>query len=290
MSALNAILLGVLQGILEFLPVSSFGHIAALRNILGLKEGTGAVFEVFVHLGTLAGVIRFYRKDVRRLLEESYGMLMDLVGNGFLFFHNKKYMEQVSYHKILDSSYRRFTALILLSMVPTAIIGLSARGLAQLAAASAIAPGIGMLLNGVFLIVADFSGCGKEQTAKKLGAHAFMWMGIVQGLSVFPGISRCGLTTGTGMFCGYNQKLAVRISCLMAIPAILGAFLVEIFSAIKNGLSDPVPLCILGALAAALTGCLLAEALLKLLQKAKFRYFAIYCFIAGAFFLWGSAR
>ena len=291
MSILNSILFGALQGLLEFLPVSSFGHILVLQKIFGLSDSMGTLFPAFLHLGTAFSLIVYYKKDVGKILVESFEMLMELLGNLVFYIHNKRHMDQMRYHRIISSAYRRFVCLIMLSLVPTALLGFSARNLVQLAVHSSMAPGICMLLNGVFLIIVDLSGCGGKKSPRHIGFHSALWMGICQGLSVFPGISRCGFTVGAGMFCGYSRKMAVKVSYLMSIPAVFGAFFCEIYYAGAGG-AMPVAWssCIAGTVGAFIAGFIFCSTILKFLKTTKLRIFAGYCFLAGAVILIGSIR
>jgi undecaprenyl-diphosphatase len=282
MSVLYAILLGILQGITEFLPVSSFGHVSIVENALGITQDSGALFETLLHVGTLAAVFFMFQKDIRRIFEELVGMSMDLVGNLNLYVHNRRTGEELRYARIVTGTYRKFTALVIVSTIPTALLGFAARHLVVLAEESSLFPGIGLLITGVFLLVVDFSRCGGSKTPKEAGYDHAMWIGICQGLSVFPGISRCGFTTGMGLFCGFSRKFAVKYSFLMSIPAIIGALLVEFPNFWTSGISAGTGFTyIVGMLAAGISGYFMIRLFLKITQTAKFRYFAVYCFLAA---------
>lgn len=283
MTVLYAILLGVLQGITEFLPVSSFGHVSIVEEILGIETGSGVLFETLLHVGTLVALFYVFEKDLRRIGTELLDMSMDIVGNINLYIHNRRTDDNLHYAKVVTGAYRKFTALLVVSTIPTFLIGFAARNLVSLAAASPVAPGIFLLLTGVFLIVVDFSGCGGKKTPREAGYEHAMWIGIVQGLSVFPGISRCGFTVGMGLFCGFSRKFAVKYSFIMSIPAIIGAFIAELPQFWKSGISAGTGFTFLaGMLAAAVSGYFAIQLVLRLTQSAKFRYFAVYCFLAGA--------
>ena len=166
MSVLYAILLGALQGITEFLPVSSFGHVRMVESILGIETGSGVLFETLLHVGTLAAVFYVFQKDIRRIGMELLDMIMDIVGNVNLYIHNRRTGEDLHYAKVVTGAYRKFTALVVVSAVPTFFLGYAARNLVSMAAKSPVAPGIFLLLTGVFLIVVDFSGCGGKKTKR----------------------------------------------------------------------------------------------------------------------------
>lgn len=289
MIVLYVILLAVAQGILEFLPVSSFGHLCILQNLFGMKQGPGVLLEVMLHFGTMAAVILVFWKDIRRIGLETLGMVMDLIGNLSLYIHNKRTGDKLRYAKIISSTYRKFAALIWLSMVPTAMIGYTARRLVSLAAASKLIPGAGILITGILLLVVDFSRLGGKKAARDADFGSAMWIGICQGLSVFPGLSRSGLTISAGLICGFTRSFAVKYSYILSIPAILGALIMELgqfgSAEMTIGLGFTY---ILGMLIAAAVGYFTIHTLLRLVNKGRLCYFAYYCFLIGFLTLIGN--
>ena len=119
MSVLQAILLGIVKGITEFLPVSSFGHLAAIENAMGITRNTAVLFEVLLHVGTLAAIFFAFHEDIRRIGEELLGMVMDVIGNLNIYFHNRRTGEQLGYARLVSGTYRKLTVLILGSSIPT---------------------------------------------------------------------------------------------------------------------------------------------------------------------------
>lgn len=289
MIVLYVILLAVAQGILEFLPVSSFGHLCILQNLFGMKQGPGVLLEVMLHFGTMAAVILVFWKDIRRIGLETLGMVMDLIGNLSLYIHNKRTGDKLRYAKIISSTYRKFAALIWLSMVPTAMIGYTARRLVSLAAASKLIPGAGILITGILLLVVDFSRLGGKKAARDADFGSAMWIGICQGLSVFPGLSRSGLTISAGLICGFTRSFAVKYSYILSIPAIFGALIMELgqfgSAEMTIGLGFTY---ILGMLIAAAVGYFTIHTLLRLVNKGRLCYFAYYCFLIGFLTLIGN--
>ena len=282
MSPLLAILLGIIQGITEFLPVSSFGHLATVEKLFGAERQAGVLFEVMLHTGTLAAIFVFFWSDLKRIGEELLGMAMDLAGNLNLYIHNRRTGEHLHYAKIVYGTYRKFAALILVSSVPTAVLGYTCRRLAAKAAVSPLLPGICFLITGIFLLVTDLSQAGMNKTPKEAGYDSAMWMGICQGLSVFPGISREGMTICAGLLCGLSRKFAVKYSFIMSVPAVAGALVLELGQFASPGMTVGLGFTyILGMLTAAVTGFFTIRFLLVILQKTKLRYFAFYCFLAG---------
>lgn len=284
-----AILMGILQGITEFLPVSSFGHITALEKALGITSSTGVLLEVMLHAGTLFAVCTVFHKDIRRICEELLGIIADLVGNLNLYIHNRRTGDNLHYARVITGSYRKFTALLLVSMIPTMAIGYTCRRLVVKSTANPLICGAGILITGIVLLVTDMGKAGGTTSVREVSYDQAMWIGICQGLSIFPGLSRSGLTICIALLFGFSRSFAVKFSYLMSIPAILGALLMELgqFSSPKMSIALGVDF-ILGMLAAAMTGYFCARFLLRLVHRTKFRYFAYYCFLSGGLVLAGN--
>ncbi len=288
MSVLLAIVFGIIQGVAEFFPVSSAGQVTIMENLLNVNQDTALLFEAMLHIGTLFALFYVFKRDIRRIVMESVAMLLEVLINFRQFLLRKtKAGRRAQYKRIISSSYRRFVFMLVISMIPTALLGFLARNLAAAARTSDMMPGIFLLLNGVFLIVVDMSGAGGERTPRNAGYDLAVWTGICQGLSVFPGLSRCGLTVGAGLLCGFSRKMALKFSLLASIPAVIGAVIVEIPAAsVSADLSGTTMLpFIAGAAAAAITGRLAVRWLIKAASQIRLRWFAVYSFIAGGIYL-----
>ena len=286
MQVLYAILLGMLQGVLEFIPVSSLGHLSVFEELMGLPKEAGLLFEAMLHLGTMGALIMVFQKDVKRLLLEGAGILSDLSGN-FGKYIRKKHVSSadpssIRYSRIITNVYRKMVLMILLTTVPTVILGFVCRNLAVMAFRYTAFSGFGLLIMGVFMLVVDMSGVGGVYGPGTSRFDQAAWIGIVQGISVFPGFSRSGLTIGTGLMCGFERKFAVKYSFLCAIPVMLGAFIVEIPQAASAGISAFQGFVfVMGMISAFITGTFTARFLIKILENVKIKFFAEYCFIAG---------
>ena len=282
MSVIHAIILGILQGITEFLPVSSFGHLCAAQHLMGGTRGSGVLFEVMLHIGTMAALILFLWKDIRKIGIELIGMIMDLIGNANIFLYNRRTGKNLTYARIVTGTYRKLTALLIVSTLPTMLIGYQCKRLIVRTAASHMFSGIGLLLTGVILLVVDYSNINGNKGTREADYGDAMWMGICQGISVFPGISRLGLTMSAGLFCGMIRKFAVKYSLLMSIPAVIGAFFVEMgeFTSVSMTVGRGFTY-ILGMLVAGIVGYLVIRFMVNLVNQLKLRYFAFYCFAAG---------
>lgn len=276
------ILLAIIQAVTEFLPVSSTGHLCVLEQLLGMDHGTGLLLEAMLHLGTAGAIIFLFRKELKKTGLELVGMFMDILGNVNLYIHNRRTGESLGYARIVTGTYRKFGALLVISMIPTVLLGFTGRRLALLAADSQIVPGIGFLLTGVLLLVTDLNRSGGMKGPREASYDSAMWIGICQGLAVFPGISRMGFTLCAALLCGYSRKFAVRFSVFMSLPAIGGAFFVEVgnFGAAEMtvGLGFAY---VFAAVVAGFIGCLMIRTAINMSQKVKLRYFAYYSFAAG---------
>ena len=276
------ILLAIIQAVTEFLPVSSTGHLCVLEQLLGMDHGTGLLLEAMLHLGTAGAIIFLFRKELKKTGLELVGMFMDILGNVNLYIHNRRTGESLGYARIVTGTYRKFGALLVISMIPTVLLGFTGRRLALLAADSQIVPGIGFLLTGVLLLVTDLNRSGGMKRPREASYDSAMWIGICQGLAVFPGISRMGFTLCAALLCGYSRKFAVRFSVFMSLPAIVGAFFVEAgnFGAAEMtvGLGFAY---VFAAVVAGFIGCLMIRTAINMSQKVKLRYFAYYSFAAG---------
>ena len=189
---------------------------------------TGVLLETMLHLGTLAAIFMTFQKDIRHLAFEALDMFMDLIGNANLYIHNKRTGEQLHYTRIISNIYRKFVVLLLVSMIPTAFLGYTARRLVSVSATSVLIPGAGIMVTGILLLVIDLSRVGGTKAAKDAHFSDAMWIGICQGLSVFPGLSRSGLTISAGLMSGFSRTFAVKYSYILSIPAIVGAMLMEL--------------------------------------------------------------
>ena len=282
MTFIQSVFLGIIQGITEFLPVSSSGHLSILRNLFGIQTDGGLLFDVMVHLGTVIAICVVFRRDVLRMIGETIRMVSDIWANGSVLIHNKKEKDARRYKKILHNNYRRFVVMVLCATIPTAVIGYAARDLVTLASDSLLAPGIGLILTAVFLIIADVSENGKKIPKDISFTNSFL-VGIAQGISTLPGLSRSGTTIAACLISGYDKRFAVKYSFIMAIPAILGAACMEIGQVFSSRISlSQFFVYLAGAVTAGIVGYFSCRKMLTIVRKKKFRGFAIYCLILGS--------
>ncbi len=281
MSIIQAIILGIVQGIAEFLPVSSSGHLAIIQNIFHIETEGGLFFDVMLHLGTLAAIFVVYRKDILRMIIETLNMCRDIIYNLKSYIQNQRSYSALRYRRIVKNNYRKFVVLVLVSTIPTGVIGYMGRHLVEKASATLILPGIGLILTSILLIVSEMAPDGKKIPRDISYGSGFL-IGAAQGCATLPGLSRSGTTIAACMMSGYDRRFAVRYSFIMSIPAILGAALVEIKDIGSEGISGGIVLNgLIGAVVAGCVGYICIKTMLAVVRKKKFKGFAIYCFAVG---------
>lgn len=281
MTILQSVFLGIVQGVTEFLPVSSSGHLAILRNLFGIETDGGMLFDVLLHFGTLTSIVIVFRRDLMRMLGESIHMLIDLVYNAKILMHNKKEQDARRCKKIVHNNYRKFVVMVLFSTIPTGIIGYVSRELVAIADTTLIAPGVFLILTACLLLVADVVETGKK-VPKDISYTSAFTIGIAQGLSVFPGLSRSGTTIAACLMSGFDKRFAVRYSFIVSIPAVLGAMILEIGQIGSNPVAfSQIAIYLAGAVAAGATGYFFIKKMLVIVRKKQFKGFAVYCLIVG---------
>ena len=281
MSLLQSIIMGLIQGLTEFLPVSSSGHLALLKELFQIDE-PGMFFDVLLHIGTLLAVFVVYYKDIWKMIVEFFMIVRDCGRNTARFFGNLKQEEKEPYLRVINNSYRKFVMLIIVSTIPTGIIGYAAKDLVEMAGQLLIVPGICLIITAVLLLIADHVPDRGRLPKNITYTNAFI-VGICQGIATLPGLSRSGTTITACLLNGYSRKFAVKYSFIMSIPAILGAMILEIrdvdFSLLTGG--DVMNYAV-GTLVAAVVGYVCIKTMLVVVRKKKFTIFSIYCLIVGA--------
>lgn len=283
MELIKAIIMGVVQGICEFLPVSSSGHLAIFKQILNINTDTGLLFDVMLHIGTLAAIFVVYSKDVKQLIIEGFTIIGLFIKKVFTSLFNlfRKSGNKKEIVKIITTPYRKFVMLIIVSTIPTAIIGLLLKDLIEYAANTLIIPGIMLLITGILLIIADKAKKG-HKTAEEAGYKSALAVGVSQGFATLPGLSRSGTTITACLLCGFDKAFAVKYSFIMSIPAILGSMILELkdFSSISIVKSE-LYCYVIGTIVAGIVGYICILTMLKIVRGKKFTGFSIYCFIVG---------
>ncbi len=266
MTYFSAFLLGLVQGVAEFLPISSSGHLAIAQNLLGMKEA-GAVpefFDVLLHLGTLVAVFVAYWSDIREMIVEFFHGADDLI--------HRKTPTPVP-------PARRLIVLIVIATLPLVAV-LPIRKQVQGLSNNMIFIGAALIVTGFLLFGSDLMRKGKKTEKNATWVDALV-VGVAQAIATMPGISRSGMTITAGCFTGYERKFAVRFSFLMSIPAILGANILSIGDAIATVNVAEIPMYLVGVVTAAVVGYLCIRLLKMIADKGKFGFFAYYCWAVG---------
>lgn len=268
MSIFSAIVMGFIQGVTEFLPVSSSGHLVIFSQLFHLQDPTSsdAMFDVLLHLGTLFAVFIAFWKDIVELIKEFFLMLADLLRGKF------------SWKRM--SPYRRFLMMIIIATLPlVAILPLNDKIESLFTNLTFV--GGALLFTGVLLWISDKVVRGGK-TMENTSAGNALIVGLFQMVATVPGISRSGSTIAGGLFCGFTREYAIKFSFIMSLPAIGGACLLQLLDAVKSTQEIPFAPYLAGIVTAAAIGYLSIRLLRYIMKKDKFKYFAIYCLIVGA--------
>lgn len=281
-TAVIALILGLVQGLSEFFPVSSSGHLALFSQLFSVKMPDELLFDVCLHIGTVIAVIAVFRKDILRILSALYGMTRDVLYNAAEYFRCIGMPEKAVYRKILSGNYRQLTVMLFFSCIPTGIMGFFLEAAAQKASHSLLMPGMGFLITGVVLLVVDKVAV-RNLVPREVPLRNALLIGLAQGVAVMPGISRSGITICASLLCGMNRKMAVRYSFLLSVPTMIGALIFEIGAgyAVSGNVMTTLGYGLLGGAAAGLTAYFTIRRMLKIVRRKKLYYFSYYCFAVG---------
>ena len=281
MSLLEAILMGIIQGVTEFLPVSSSGHLA-LFKILFSVEDVGLLFDVILHLGTLIAIFAVYYKDIWKMIVAGFSIIGDVCKNIGIFFKNITHKTKGGYHHVICNGYRKFAMLVIVSTIPTGVIGVLASDLIEQASKLLIVPGICLIMTAILLLLADHCKGGEKMPKQVTYSNAFI-IGIAQGVATLPGLSRSGTTITACLLSGLNRKFAVKYSFIMSIPAVLGSLVFELSDLTAVSFtSTEILYYLVGMVVAAVVGYICIKTMLYVVRQKKFTGFAVYCLIVGA--------
>ena len=283
----EAIVMGIVQGLAEFLPISSSGHLALFKNILGidLEAAGGLLFDVMLHFGTLVAIFVVFWKDIKKLILEGFLIIGDFFVNVGYFFTNMigkaKKNEPKEYKHVINSAYRKFVMMVIVSTIPTGIIGVLLDSFIEKASEGVLVPGIGLIITAILLTIADHTAQGRKRPNQISYTEAGI-VGVAQGIATIPGISRSGTTIATCLKLGFDKNFAVKYSFIMSIPAVLGAvvFKLKDFASITFDTATITNYAI-GTVISAVVGYICIKTMLVIVRGKKFKGFAYYCFIIG---------
>ena len=265
MTYLSSFLLGLVQGLAEFLPISSSGHLSIAQNLLGLNTEIPEFFDVLLHLGTLVAVFVAYWRDICDMVAELIHGVGDLV-------HGTT-PRQVP-------PARRLILLIIVGTLPLFIL-LPIHKQVQALSNNMVFIGAALVVTGFLLFACDLVRKGKK-TERTATIADVLVVGLGQAIATLPGISRSGMTITTGCFMGFERKFAVRFSFLLSIPAVLGANILSLKDALDDGIIwAEVPMYVVGVVTAAVVGYACIRLLRLVAEKGRFGAFAYYCWAVG---------
>ena len=268
MELMQAMILGAVQGLTEFFPVSSSGHLVIFQHMMGLKEPV-LMFDISVHVGTLAAIVLYYFNDIIRIFKS----LVRLVS-----YRLRGQTRELSSTEISDT---HMAWLIVTGSVPTAVIGFGFHMISQVLFSSLTIVGISLMITGGILLGTRWVHQEKDSVSDFSIKKALL-IGIIQGLAVMPGISRSGSTISAGLFLGVNRETAIRYSFLLSIPAILGALVLQIFTDSSGGGNVSSGVIAAGLVTSLIVGYAALNLLVKMVQKGHLYFFTPYCIVLGA--------
>lgn len=268
MNYLISAIYGIIQGLTEFLPVSSSGHLAVFQNLFGnVSDGLSDVaFTLLLHVGTLAAVVLVYHKDVWNLIKSFFSLLGKLFTGKFKFS--------------LFSDDEKFFCLLFAALIPL-VLGALLENTVEFVSGYTFAVGILWLINGCILLISERVKVKHKSFNEIKPKNAFV-VGLYQLAAIFPGISRSGMTITGGVLNGFKREFAVKFSFILSIPAILGSVAVTL---IKDGdklsAGGNTGVILVGMAAAFVSGLAAIKLLNYITKKHSFKCFAYYCFAAG---------
>ena len=267
MSYLEAIILGIVQGLAEFLPVSSSGHLLMLQHFFGIEADSVLIFTVLLHVGTLISVFFCYWNDIWELIKELFITIGDIFrGRGL---------------RLNERPVRKLGVMIIVASIPTAIIGILFEDLFEGFYTTLLPTGVGLLITGALLWIVE----RKKDNDVQIEGMRFrdaLTVGVMQGIAICPGISRSGSTLFGGLSSGLQRDFAVKFAFLVSIPSILGSVIFEGGSdAMASAFNTSMGPIIVGSIAAAVSGVLAIKTMIAVVRKLSLRYFSIYVWIVG---------
>lgn len=269
--SLKAIILGIIQGLSEFLPISSSGHLVLGQKILGFKEA-GLAFEVFVHFGTLLAVLVVFRRDVWQMIRWLPGV-PGFIGRGMRIESD-------------EDEYRAMSFFIIVGTIPAAVLGLLFESAVEQLFDSAMLVLVALLMTAVIMWSSRYTR--ESDDLRFMLLWQALLIGFAQAFAIIPGISRSGSTIVMALWLGIGRQTAARFSFLLSIPVILGASILKLKDLVETPPpADQLLQIGLGTLAAAVSGYLAIVWMLNIIRRQKLEWFGVYCAVVAVFgMLW----
>lgn len=272
MNILQGIIIGIVQGLTEFLPVSSSAHLVFIQNILGVESSLA--FDVFLHLGTLIAVLWFFRWDIVKMLKSWWLSIGDILQGRF-------------WSGFKEDPYKRLAWYVILATIPVAIVGvLFEDAIDSLFAGALYVPAFFLFVTGTILYLSQRMASGNVNL-NNISEKEALWMGLGQACAILPGLSRSGTTIAAGLTAGLEKEFAAKFSFILSIPAIFGAFVFKLKD-IGSAMDVNFLPVFLGFIAAIIAGYIAIKWMLDLIQNKSLDIFAYYCWAVGIIVFMGS--
>ena len=274
MTYFQAVVLGILQGITEFFPISSSGHLVLAQKFFGIHENPLIfTFDIYVHFGTLLAVLTVFRSSIITLIKGCYEGLRSLI------------IDKVSISEVYKSSHEiRIGSGIIIGSFPAVIAGLTMKDFIEGLFHSEISVFISLFFTGCVLLVTFIT----KNKNNYIGLINGLFVGFAQALAIIPGISRSGLTIAAALFLGVRREEAGEFSFLLSIPVILGATILTVKDSVETGLSTlPWDVAVIGTFVSFISGWISLVLLMRVIRQGKLGYFGFYCIaiaVLGAIF------
>lgn len=267
MSIVESIILGIVQGLAEFLPISSSGHLALLQDWFGVESGEALVFTVLLHLGTLISVCIVFRRTIWDLIKEFFKLFAELfTGKGF---HLRK------------NDTRKLGVMIIIATIPAALVGYFLDDKIEAVFTSLVLIGVCFMITGIMLFMAEQLGKGRRDLDRANFRNSFV-IGLFQAVAILPGISRSGSCIVGGLLLGFKRELAVNFAFLISIPTVLGAVVLKIPAAMKEGIGEGMMIpSVVGLIVSAVAGYAAIKLMLRVVKGKKLYIFSIYTLALG---------
>ena len=272
MDIFQGIIIGIVQGLTEFLPVSSSAHLVFVQNLLGVEADLA--FDTFLHLGTLIAVLWFFRYDIIKMISAWILSIQDIIQGRFK-------------EGFYSDPYKRLAWYVILGTIPVGIVGvLFEDSVDALFSGALYVPAFFLFVTGTILYLSQRMASGNVNMNNITKKEA-LWMGLGQACAILPGLSRSGTTIAAGLTIGLDKEFAAKFSFILAIPAILGAFILQAKD-IGSALDVNFLPVILGFIASVIAGYLAIKWMLDLIKNRSLDIFAYYCWIVGIVLFMGS--
>ena len=272
MDILQGIIIGIVQGLTEFLPVSSSAHLVFIQNLLGVESSLA--FDTFLHLGTLIAVVWFFRYDIYKMLKSWWLSLGDLLQGRFM-------------EGFYDDPYKRLAWYVILATIPVGIVGvLFEDSVDALFSGALYVPAFFLFVTGTILYLSQRMPSGNVNYNNITKKEA-LFMGLGQACAILPGLSRSGTTIAAGLTIGLDKEFAAKFSFILSIPAILGAFILQAKD-IGSAMDANFLPVILGFIASIIAGYMAIKWMLDLIQNRNLDIFSYYCWLMGLIVFMGS--